>query len=234
VKLVKRAINNETCCSVPLILAGVLHQETKNNISVATCGLDIGPSTIAVVSTGDAFLAQFCDGAVQPWKGIKSEQRAQDRSRRAINYNEDGTVTKGSRKWPKSNRNKRRQKRIAECQRTLAAAREKQHGELCNKIYNFGRSVMVRAPGMFSGELTRKAVNAGGSVEEIDTRKTNPSQTCICGKVDKKPAVLPATVAKRHSGRTWQNIAVTTPLASAGRRLPGRLRNRCCDGRSQG
>ena len=52
---------------------------------------------------------------------------------------------------------------------------------------NFGRSVGVRAPGMFVTLLTRKAVNAGGSVEQINTRTTKLSQICICGTVEKKP-----------------------------------------------
>jgi putative transposase len=207
-RLVKRTENSEARWSVQLILDGTPHQKDKNTISDNTCGLDIGPSTIAAVGEEDALLAQFCDEVIQPWKEIKSEQRAQDRSRRATNpdnYNENGTVKKGSRKWYRSNRYKKRQERISECQRKLAATRKKQHGELCNKILsigkivkteklsyksfqkNFGRSVAVRAPGMFVGILTRKAANAGGAVEEQNTRTTKLSQTCICGSVEKKP-----------------------------------------------
>ena len=40
---------------------------------------------------------------------------------------------------------------------------------------------------MFISQLTRKAENAGGSVELINTRKTKLSQTCIYGNVEKKP-----------------------------------------------
>jgi putative transposase len=207
-RLVKRTINCEARWSVQLILEGAPHQKSKNVISENTCGLDIGPSTIAAVGEEDALLAQFCDEVIQPWKEIKRAQRAQDRSRRATNpdnYNEDGTVQKGSRKWNRSNRYKKRQERIAECQRTLTATRKKQHGEMCNKVLslgkivkteklsyksfqkNFGRSVSVRAPGMFIDQLTRKAANAGGVVEDINTRKTKLSQTCICGAIEKKP-----------------------------------------------
>lgn len=49
--------------------------------------------------------------------------------------------------------------------------------------------------------------------------------------------VTPAAVAQKHSAisfhRTWKNIAVTTPSTPAWRRLPGRLRDRCCVGRSR-
>lgn len=207
-RLVKRVIKGKNCWYVQLVLDGLPIQKAKNIISTNACGLDIGPSAIAAVGENDAFLSQFCDEVAQPWKEIRREQRAQDRSRRATNsdnYNEDGTVKKGSRKWNRSNRYKKRQKRIAECQRTLAATRKKQHGEMCNKILsigniikteklsyrsfqkNYGRSVTVRAPGMLVEQLIRKAANAGGRVEDINTRKTKLSQTCICGAVVKKP-----------------------------------------------
>jgi len=207
-RLVKRVIKGNTFWFVQLVLEGTAHQKEKNSISKDACGLDIGPSTIAAVCEEDALLTQCCDNVIQPWKEIKREQRAQDRSRRATNpdnYNVDGTVKRGSRTWRRSNRYKKRQARIAECQRTLAATRKKQHGELCNKVLslgnrvkteklsytslqkNFGRSVAVRAPGLFVAQLTRKAENAGGSVEQINTRTTRLSQTCICGKVEKKP-----------------------------------------------
>ena len=79
---------------------------------------------------------------VHPWKEIRSEQRAQDRSRRATNpdnYGDDGTVKKGSRKWHRSDRYKKRQSRIPECQRKLVATRKKQYGELCNKVMSLGK-----------------------------------------------------------------------------------------------
>jgi putative transposase len=41
---------------------------------------------------------------------------------------------------------------------------------------NYGRSVKVRAPGMFIEGLTRKAESAGGQVLEINTQTTKLSQ----------------------------------------------------------
>ncbi|MBI5326989.1 MAG: transposase [Deltaproteobacteria bacterium] len=207
-RLVKRTVIGEPRWFVQLVLEGTPHQKTKNDISDDTCGLDIGPSTIAAVGEDNAFLSQFCYEVMQPWKDIKREQRAQDRSRRATNpdnYNEDSTAKKGSRKWHRSSRYKKRQYRIAECQRRLTTTRKKQHGQMCNKVLglgknikteklsyksfqkNYGRSVTVRAPGMFVSMLTRKAANAGGSVEDINIKATKLSQTCICGIVEKKP-----------------------------------------------
>jgi len=66
----------------------------------AVVGLDIGPSTIAVVGDHTAALVQFCDTVVQPWKEIRRLHRAMDRSRLATNpqcFNTDGTWKKGKR-----------------------------------------------------------------------------------------------------------------------------------------
>ncbi|MEM9737896.1 MAG: zinc ribbon domain-containing protein, partial [Bacteroidota bacterium] len=50
----------------------------------------------------------------------------------------------------------------------------------------YGKSVGLRAPGMLIERLKRKAENAGGRVEEINTWSTKLSQTCHCGAVKKK------------------------------------------------
>ena len=208
VRLVNRMMKGNFWWYAQLVLEGNPHHKEKNAISDGVCGLDIGPSTVAAVGDNNAFLTQFCDEVIQPWKEIGLEQRAQDRSRRSTNpdnYNDDGTIRKGSLKWHRSNRYRRRQARIAETQRRLASTRKRQHGELCNKILglgktvrieklsyksfqkNYGRSVTVRAPGMFVTKLKSKAVNVNGMVEDINTRSTKLSQTCVCGKVTKKP-----------------------------------------------
>ncbi len=51
----------------------------------------------------------------------------------------------------------------------------------------FGRSVSMKAPGMFMEILIRKAANAGGKVTQFSTHETKLSQTChSCGKQKKK------------------------------------------------
>ena len=52
----------------------------------------------------------------------------------------------------------------------------------------FGRSVGMRAPGMFVERLKRKAESAGATVVEFPTHTTRLSQTCHnCGRVAEKP-----------------------------------------------
>jgi putative transposase len=75
------------------------------------------------------------------------------------------------------------------CTKVLALGKIIKTEKLSYKAFqkDFGRSVAVRAPGMFLDLLTRKAENAGGSSEHLNTRSTKLSQTCLCGKVEKKP-----------------------------------------------
>jgi len=156
-------------------------------------GLDIGPSTIAVVSDKQASLERFSDKAPPQATGdelkdkqkeIRRLQRKLDRQRRANNpqnYNPDGTIKPGKKTWHSSTRYKKTKTKLANIQRKLAAHRKTLHGNLANRILrqgknikteklsyrafqkNFGKSVKNRAPGMFMEILRRKAENAGGS-----------------------------------------------------------------------
>lgn len=169
-------------------------------------GIDIGPSTIAIVGEKDAALLRFCDEIEPKRDEIKILQRKLDRQRRAnnpANYEENGTIKKGRKIWLRSERQVNTQQSLAEIQRKTAAHRKSLHGALLNNLplhedfyleklsyrsfqKNFGKSVGMRAPGMFVEELKRKAVHAGGSVCEFPTRTTKLSQTCHCGSVQKK------------------------------------------------
>lgn len=160
-------------------------------------GLDIGPSTVAVVGEDTASLIKFCDTIEQPWKATRRLQRAMDRSRRATNpqcFNENGTWKKGS-KFTPSEKYTKLQAEYAETERKLAQERKCAHGKLTNDILhkvgntiqteslsyksfqrNYGKSVKVRAPGMFINLLKRKAESAGGKVVELNTWKLKMSQ----------------------------------------------------------
>lgn len=193
------------CCQ--LIQEGLPPQ--MRAVGKGIVGLDLGPSTIAAVSDGDATLETFCPGVVQPWREMRRVERAMDRSRRATNpdnYNGDGTVKKGPKRWVRSARYRRLQARRAHAERRLAAERKRAHGKMANRILgqgnivkaeklsyrafqrSFGRSVKVRAPGMFIAALRYKAAPAGGRVEEFSPRKTVLSQyDHMTGEYVKKP-----------------------------------------------
>jgi putative transposase len=208
-RLVRRKINGKNRFYVQLILEGIPYQDPEKTIGTEEIGLDVGPSTIAIVGDTRAELRQFCSELVPKQKKKRILQRKLDRQRRANNpqnYNENGTVKKGKKKWKKSNRYKKTQNELAELDRTTAAHRKSIHGHDQNIIISYGvnmktekvshrawqkmwgKSISIRAPGMFMSGLKRKAGNAGGHLEEFSTYTTKLSQTChICETAVKKP-----------------------------------------------
>jgi len=207
-RIIKRIFNGKERFFVQLALEGNPLIKEKNKPADNIVGLDIGPSTIAVVTDKQASLERFCDELKKKQKEIRRLQRKLDRQRRANNpqnYNPNGTIKKGKKTWHESTRYKKTRRKLAELQRKLAAHRKTLHGKLANRIVslgkhikteklsyrafqkNFSRSVRDRAPGMFMEILRRKAENEkmsakpssfGGSVVEFSTRTTKLSQYC--------------------------------------------------------
>ncbi len=116
-----------------------------------------------------------------------------------------GKIKKGRQSWQRSTRMQNNQAKLAELHRMLPAHRKSLHGKLVNEILAlgttiktekvsykawqrmWGKSVGKRAPGMFVEHLRRKVENAGGGMQDINTRTTRLSQTChACGVVAKK------------------------------------------------
>jgi len=207
-RVIRRTIRGWDRWSVQLVQEGTPPRKARQAIGREIVGLDIGPSTIAIVGKTNAALVQFCPTIEQPWRKVRTLQRSLDRSRRATNpenYHEDGTVKKGARTWTRSSRYRDLQAQLGETERCLASERKRSHGELANQVLalgnvvktekisyrsfqkHFGRSVKVRAPGMFVGVVRRKAESAGGGLETFSTRTTKLSQVCLCGCVEKKP-----------------------------------------------
>jgi len=96
--------------------------------------------------------------------------------------------------------------KCAEIERKLAAERKRAHGEIANQILGlgnviqseklayvafqrqYGKSVKVRAPGMFVEQLRRKAESAGGALIELPTWALKMSQyDHTTGTYTKKP-----------------------------------------------
>ena len=172
-------------------------------------GLDIGPSTIAIVSEQKAGLETFAPSVIQPWAQVRRLQRKLDRSRRACNpdnYHANGTIKKGKKVWNKSSRYQKNQVKLQEIERKLACARKRDHGTLQNKILAtgnvikqeklshralqklFGRSAKVKASGSFNSGLKRKAESAGGKVIELNTWALKMSQyDHVLDSYQKKP-----------------------------------------------
>lgn len=207
-RIVRRKIKGRNRFYVQLVCEGKPFQKPKNYLGEGDAGLDLGPSTIATVAEQEAFLAPFCDELEPRQREIRRLQRQIDRQRWANNrhcYDEQGRSIKGKRPTNKSARQRKTETKLAELYRQQAAHRKSLHGQTVNRVLRmgnvfkleklsylafqrqYGRSVGMRAPGMFVELLRRKAESAGAEVIEFPTRTTRLSQTCHgCGTVEKK------------------------------------------------
>jgi len=207
VRLVRRKYNGKNRFYAQLVNEGKPLQKPSNSIGTDTIGLDLGPSTIAIVGSQEARLSLFAAELGDKTRQVRRLQRQIDRQRRANNpqnYNPNGTIKPGKKQWHKSQRQRRTETRLANIHRRLAAHRKSLHGRMANDILRqghtikteklsyrafqkcFGKSVGLRAPGSFVSRLKQKAENAGGRLEEFPTRTTALSQTCHCGRREKK------------------------------------------------
>ncbi len=196
--------------SVQLSLEGLPHTKLEHKVGKNVVGMDLGPSTIASVPReGEAQLSVFCEEIAHETKPIRRLQRKMDRQRRAANpdnYDEKGRIKQGKRlHWKNSKSYQKTRARKATKERKLAAHRKSLHGKMAHAIValgntihiekisykawqkNFGKSVGMRAPGMFIEHLRRIVVSTGGTLLEFSTQKTRFSQFCHgCGKYKKK------------------------------------------------
>ena len=198
---------------VQLALEGVPHRKKKHPVGSDTIGADLGPSTIALVpQEGEASLSLFCEELESNARAIRRLQRKMDRQRRAANpgnYDEKGRIKKQGKqrlRWKTSKSYEHTRRRKAEKERKLAAHRKSLHGKKVHEIIavgktvilekmsykawqkQYGKSVGLRAPGMFVEHLRRTVASTGGTLIEVPTRRTKLSQFCHgCGTCVKKP-----------------------------------------------
>ena len=207
VRLVRREIHGHPRYYAQLICEGMPYRKPEHTVGKETIGLDIGPSTIAVVGDTQAELKLFAEEVARDHKKIRRLQRKQDRQRRANNpdcYDGQGRAIHGKHPTKKSQHQLETEAVLRELYRREAAHRKTLHGQLANRLMAigphikteklsykafqkmYGRSISVRAPKLLLSILTRKAESAGGKVEEFSTYHTALSQVCICGRKHKK------------------------------------------------
>ncbi len=198
---------------VQLVLEGMPYQKPKNMPGHEIIGLDLGPSTIAIVSRGnEARLIPLCEELKPDAREKRRLVRKLDRQRRANNpqnYDEKGRIKKQGKRpltWKNSKGYLATRRRLAQQERKLASHRKSLHGRLVNEIIRvgndiriekisyigwqkqFGKSVGMRAPGMLIDHLRRTVARTGGTLQEFATRTTKLSQYCHgCMTYKKKP-----------------------------------------------
>ena len=209
-RIYKKNIKNKVKWFLQLVLEGKpLIKEKNISTKKGSIGIDIGPSTIAVVGEENAFLEPFCKELEPLHLKKKKLQRKISRKLRLNNpenFDKKNAVKKGAKNWLKSNRMKKDQQKIREVFRKLKESRKRSHNKLANRILKFGnhikteklsfrafqkmfgRSIGFRGPSSFLSKLKYKAENAGIKFDEFSTYKTYLSQICHnCLKREKKP-----------------------------------------------
>ncbi len=202
--------------SVQLILEGHPLQKPKNMPGKGVVGLDLGPSTLAIVpAVGPARLLLLAEELAPDARKRRRLQRHLERERRANNpehYDAQGRIKKRrrgqeQRVWRESQSYQKTRRRLARTERKLAAHRRSLHGHLANQIIRlgddlriekvsykgwqrcFGSSVGMRAPGRFVDAV--KCVVARtrtAQLHEIPTFQTKLSQYCHrCENYTRKP-----------------------------------------------
>jgi hypothetical protein len=174
---------------VQLALEGKPHHKPKHKVGQGIVGGDLGPSTLALFpQEGEASLEVFCAELAPDGRAIRRLQRQMERQRRAANpenYDEKGRIKKqGNKKlrWKQSKRYQATRRRKATKERKLAAHRKSLHGLKVHEVValgktiilekisykawqkQFGKSVGLRAPGMFIEWLRRTVASTGGTL----------------------------------------------------------------------
>jgi len=188
---------------VQLTLEGTPYQKKKNKPGSDIIGLDLGPSTIAIVPReGEARLLPLCEELKPDARRKRRLERKLDRQRRANNpqnYDEKGRIKKHVKRrltWKNSKGYLATRRRLAHQERKLTAHRKSLHGRLVNGIIRtgnqiniekvsykgwqkqYGKSVGLHAPGMLIDHLRRTVAKTGGTLHEFPTRSTKLSQYC--------------------------------------------------------
>jgi len=198
---------------VQLALAGTPYHKPKYTVGADTIGLDLGPSSLAIVpQQAEARLEILAGELVPDEKAIRRLQRKMDRQRRAANpehYDQKWRPKPRGKQglhWKQSKGYKATRWRKATKERKLKAHRKSLHGRMVHEIVALGKticteklsykswqkrystSVGLRAPGMLIDHLRRTVASTGGTLIEVPTRATKLSQFCHgCGAQVKKP-----------------------------------------------
>ena len=170
VRIYPNYIRNKKRWFVQLIFKGTPPSKNRqygDNFKVQ--GIDIGTSTIAVVSSNEVKLKELAPNCKENEHKIKVYQRKLDRSRRTTNpsnYNEDGTIAKGKHKLYKSKNYLKTQAKLKDEYRKLSVKRKQAHEILANQI--IAESLDIRVEEMnFKGlqKRSRKTtINKNGKI----------------------------------------------------------------------
>jgi len=146
VRLVRRKLGLRNRFYAQLVCEGTPYRKPQHILGTGVVGLDLGPSTIAVLAQQAALLQPFCPEVAPDAQALRRLERQLDRQRRAnnpLNYDERGRVRKGTKRWKVSTRQRKVQARRREVYRKLAATRQRSHSRLAHRVLALGSAVQL-------------------------------------------------------------------------------------------
>ena len=179
-RILRKLIRGKIKYYLQLTLEGIppqkINKEIRNNGEV---GLDIGISTLAIVSDNKVSLVEFCSDLENIDNERRMLQRKLDRQRRANNpnkYNENGTIkTKNKDRWVFSNGYIKTKNKLNDIQRKLAAKRKTEHEILANIVLEKGNNIKAENMnyiGLQKGKFD-KAVDTEGLAADVKEAAEN-------------------------------------------------------------
>lgn len=205
------------------------------SVGTDTVGIDPGVSSIAAVSDNEVLLQELAPKAKEYNKQIVELQQRMDISRRTSNpenFNEDGTIKKGKKKWKYSKNYKRNRRKLKTLYRKKSEYIKCFHKTLCNKLLkkynhiivekmNF-KSLQKRAKETKRQETSTEIKQKDGSVKSINKYKRKKR----FGKSlnDRAPGYLMATLQAKciALGGTFQEIETKSFKASQYNHVSGK------------
>ena len=148
-RVFRRPMGTEFHYYLQLVLEGL--PPKKHTTGTGRCGIDIGPSSVAVVSDDLCDLSVLGEGVKRHQPEIRAIERKMDRSRRAMNpgnYNPNGTIRKGRKKWVYSKSYRNLARRKASLQRKDAASLKIAHNKMANRVLAHADEIYVETMDM--------------------------------------------------------------------------------------
>ena len=196
-RIIRKRIRGRNRFYIQLIQEG--YPPKKDNRTVGnntSVGLDIGPSTIAIVSNEYVGLHNLSNHKLENHKKeIRRLQRAMDRSRRSTNpnnYNEDGSIKKGKKSWIYSNNYKRLRHKLNKTHRKLRINRSLGHEKLANFIISLGTDIRVETLNIQSWQKRSKKTTKNKKNGKINKKKRfgksilNNAPSLLLEKINRK------------------------------------------------
>jgi hypothetical protein len=179
VRILRREIRGRERFYVQLIQAGLPPVKTNSNgeprhlPNDGKLGIDIGPSTVAVVGKNHVCMKELAEGIQADHAKLRRLERAMDRSKRATNpdnYNRNG-VPKKRCKWNYSNRYKKLRSERKELHRRMTALRKQSHESLANEVLSHGSDIRVETMRFQSLQKKTKGTSRNKKNGKINKKK---------------------------------------------------------------